>query len=378
MPGRESVWSRLSFLRTGLLFLMFWLVAPGPGLASAQAPTGATREIQVPAPSLAGNLVGTETTQAAAIYLPPSYASSPQRRYPVIYLLHGIFDSHQTWLRFIGLPAILDRMIASHRLPELIVVMPDGGNRYGGGYYRNSPVTGRWQDFIVNDLVRYIDQNYRTLAAPGGRAAVGWSMGGYGALHLAMERPGIVSVIYAISPCCLAPVEDLGFGNDAWRRAAAIKTPQDVEAALGRQDFLAVAGIGLLAAFDPALDAPPLFARFPFSYVRGDMVPDRPAADRFSSQFAINNVERTASALRSLKALALDYGINDSWAHIPPSTNAFSHRLGDLAVPHRLEIYVGDHRNRIAERLESTVLPYVGAALDRATDSAPPAGKSRQ
>jgi S-formylglutathione hydrolase len=353
-----------------MLVLLICLLAASP--LTAQPPAGTVREIEVPAPSLAGNLLGTPTVQAAAVYLPPGYATSPARQYPVIYLLHGIFDTHRTWLGFAGLPAILDRLIASHRLPEVIVVMPDGGNVYGGGYYRNSAVSGNWQDFLAHDLIGFVDRHYRTIAGAEGRAAVGWSMGGYGALHLAMERPGTVSVVYAISPCCLAPIEDIGFGNDVWRRVIALRGPADLEAARARSDFYVVAGIGLLAAFDPAPGAAPFHVRFPFGFVRGELVPDRAAIDRFTARFALNRLESGAGGLRALRALGLDYGINDHFAHIPPSTAAFSHRLAQLSVPHRLDIYVGNHRDRIAERLESTVLPYVGAALDRPPERGQP------
>jgi S-formylglutathione hydrolase len=336
---------------------------------SAGAQSGTVTHVQVPAPSLNGNLVGTPTSQAAVIYLPPSYASSRDRRYPVLYLLHGLYDSSSVWTRLIQLPTIADRLIAKDRLPEMIVVMPDGGNRYGGGYYRNSPVTGRWQDFLAEDLTRFVDGNYRTQGEPDGRAIAGWSMGGYGALHLAMERPGVVSVVYAISPCCLDLVDDIGFGSELWKRAAAIKTPQDVDDALNRKDMFAAAGVGLLGAFDPAPDAPPLYVRFPCQVVGRDLIVDRPAVNRLVAQFAINNVERTASALKSLTALALDYGINDTFAHIPPSTAAFSRRLTELSVPHRLESYEGDHRNQIATRLESRFCPSSAKRLTEARRS---------
>lgn len=323
----------------------------------------AIQEVVIPAPSLAGNLVGTPTTQAGAVYLPPSYGDEKGRRYPVIYLLHGIYDDHSVWLRFAGIKPMLDRLIRSGRLAEAIVVMPDGGNRYGGGYYRDSAVTGKWQSFLAEDLVGYVDRRYRTIASPNGRAFVGWSMGGYGAIHLAMERPGIASAIYALSPCCLSPIEDVGLGNDTWKRTAEIRTEQDLAGALARQDYFAVAGIGILAAFAPNLDSSPFHVRLPFRIEQNRVIPDRKEYDRFSDAFAINRIAQTANALRGLRAFGLDYGIDDHFAHIPKNTSDFSNRMTEFSIPHRFEVYRGDHRNRIRERLEEVALPFVGQAL---------------
>lgn len=333
--------------------------------AAPAIPRGRVVEIVVPANSLAGNLLGTPTEQAAAIYLPPGYEGAPERRYPVIYLLHGIFDRHGVWIEAFGVPEILDLLIAEERIPEVIVLMPDGGNRYGGGFYRNSPVAGKWEDFVAVDLVDFVDASFRTLARPGGRAVVGHSMGGYGAVHLGMERPDRFSVAYAMSPCCAAPVDDLGFGNDAWKRAYRMETPEAIDQALEGNDFYPVAALGVLAAFSPAPGKPPLFVDFPFEVVRGEVVLDQAEYARYLAAFPLYRVAETRDALTRLRALALDYGIGDQFLHIPEASRELSHRLAELRVPHRFEVYDGDHRKQLPERLESVVLPYVAAALDR-------------
>lgn len=351
----------------GKLFVMAalalaWLSAPVPE-ASAQA-RGRIDDIRIAAPSLQNNLVRTETEQNVAVYLPPSYRRASNRRYPVIYLLHGIFDSRMTWIEYVGAPAILDRLIAAGRIPELIVVMPDAGNVYGGGFYRNSPVTGNWRNYITGDLMREIDRRYRTLARPGGRAIAGWSMGGYGALHIAMERPGLYSAAYAISPCCLAPVEDLGFGNQSWSRAYSLRSSEELQGAIERREFYTVAALGVLAAFNPDPNAPPFHVDFPFDIEGGQLAFDAPAYNAYLAKFPVYRVAETRDALAGLRALGLDYGIDDQFPHIPIATTEFSQRLAELRIPHRFDVYDGDHRQRVAERLESVVLPYLAAALD--------------
>ena len=322
-------------------------------------------EYEVPAPSLKGNLIGTPTTQAVSVYLPSGYDAHPRRHYPAIYLLHGYGDTRKTWLDYIHIKDILDRDIAAGRIPETVVVMPDAANVYGGGFYRNSPVTGRWADYIADDLIRYIDGHVRTLAREGGRAVVGWSMGGLGAISQAMDRPGLYAAAYAISPCCLAPIEDAGYGNDAVGRAMAFRSPDDIKASLAKSDFYPVAVIALLAAFSPDPNNPPFYVRFPFKEEDHQLAPDDSVYDAFLARFPLYRVEAARAALARLRAFGIDYGIEDQFADVPAATRALSAKLAELRIPHRFEVYRGNHRNRVAERLETVVLPFVANVLDK-------------
>ncbi len=224
---------------------------------SSAQDAGRVVKVEVPAPALKSNLLSTPDIQGAAIYLPPGYDQRTNLRFPVVHLLHGIFDDYGVRIEHFDIPAILDRLIATGETPELIVVMPNAGNLYGGGFYRNSTVSGNWGDYIAGDLIEYVDTQFRTLARPESRAVVGHSMGGYGALNLAMNHPGVFSVVWALSPCCLAPIEDLSFGNDAWRRASAVTKPEDLQNLLDSRDFYPIAILGIVTAFSPDPDAAP-------------------------------------------------------------------------------------------------------------------------
>ena len=89
------------------------------------------------------------------------------------------------------------------------------------------------------------------------------------------------------------------------------------------------------------------------------------AFDAYVARFPLWRIWQSRDALLSLRALGLDYGVNDQFAHIPSATRAFSQRLGELRIPHRLDVYTGDHRVEVPDRMETVVLPYIGAALDR-------------
>ena len=316
-------------------------------------------ELEVPASALTGNLLNTPIIQSAVVYLPPSYDAQPDRRFPVLYLLHGIFDDSGVWIENVGVPAILDRLILEEELPELIVVMPNAGNKYGGGYYRNSPVSGNWADYIADNLVEHVDAQFRTLSDASSRAVVGHSMGGYGALNLAMTRPDVFSVVWALSPCCLTPTEDLGFGNDAWRRAASIQGPEDIQSLVNSEDFYPIAILGIVTAFSPDVDAAPIYGDFPFDIVRGEVVLDDIAFDQYRDRFPVRQVRNAKENLRSLRGLGMDVGIGDQFLHIPAGTLEFSQQLGEERIPHVLELYAGDHRQSVGQRLESFILPWV-------------------
>lgn len=345
-----------------LLALLPPAAAQEPAIATGR---GTVLELTVPAPSLAGNLLGDPAEQPAWVYLPPGYDRSPDRRFPVLYLLHGFGDSPRVWTEAWDLPGILDQLIAAAAVPELIAVMPSGRNAYLGSFYLDSPVTGSWGQYIALDLVGFIDQRFRTLPEAASRGLAGHSMGGFGALHLAMAHPGVFAAVYAMSPCCLDLAEDLGHGNQAWRRALALATREDLTRAMEARDFYALAYAALTAALSPAPDRPPLYLDFPVRQDprRGELFPAEPAHSRWRARLPAQRVAAARAELLALRALALDYGVDEQFAHIPAATLAFARSLAEHRIPHRLEVYDGDHRDRYPERLRTRVLPFFGQAL---------------
>lgn len=339
--------------------------------AHAQVATAVGSRVDVhvvDAPSLAGNLIGDATEKRVLVYVPPGYDADTDQRYPVVYLLHGIFDSPDLWIDYYHIPAMLDRMIEDGRLPAAIVVMPDGGNQLGGGFYRDSPVSGRWAEFIADELTAYVDREYRTDAWREARAVAGHSMGGYGAIHLTMERPDVFGIAYAMSPCCLAPIEDIGQSNDVWRRAAEVESWDEIGAAAEARDFWLVGSMGILTAFSPAPESPPMFVALPFGVLDGERVVNEDVFKAYRARFPLHRLDQHWPALASLEGLAIDYGIGDQFSHIPVGSRRFSERLAQLRVPHVLDVYDGDHREEIAERLERIVFPFIAERLTRPAD----------
>jgi S-formylglutathione hydrolase FrmB len=147
---------------------------------------------------LAENPLGDPARRDVIVMLPPSYDQSSTRRFPVVVLLAG-YSGNGWQLAFNraawqpSLPARLGDAMRAGRVREAIVVAPDCFTRYGGSQYVDSPAIGRYQSYLCDELVPFVDGALRTIPRREARAVVGKSSGGYGAMVLAMQRPDVVA-----------------------------------------------------------------------------------------------------------------------------------------------------------------------------------------
>ena len=143
-----------------------------------------------------------------AVDLPASYDSG-ERRYPVVYALHGLFEGAGFWERR-GLTAILQGLRDRNEVPEFLVVAVDGGN----SFFVNAP-GGRYEDLVTRDLIEHVESTYRVVPGREGRALLGVSMGGYAALRIAFTQPGLYRAVAAHSALLLEkpPTHEEGAGR---------------------------------------------------------------------------------------------------------------------------------------------------------------------
>ncbi len=126
-----------------------------------------------------------------AIYLPPDYEHST-RSYPVLYLLHGAGDDQTGWIQFGEVLHLTDKAIKEGKATPMIIVMPDAqsGER---GYFNN--INGKWnyEDFFFQELMPFVEKNYRIKGEKRFRAIAGLSMGGGGSFMYALHHPELFS-----------------------------------------------------------------------------------------------------------------------------------------------------------------------------------------
>lgn len=142
-----------------------------------------------------------QTHRAYNVFLPQSYEADTDRKYPVLYLLHGMLDTNHGWTMRGHLKDVMDQLTASGEACEMIIVTPDaGGNIYAGDWngYFNMPGWA-YEDFFYKEFMPHIEKTYRVVGDKQHRAIAGLSMGGGGATSYAQRYPHLYCAAYAMS-----------------------------------------------------------------------------------------------------------------------------------------------------------------------------------
>lgn len=144
------------------------------------------------------------------IYLPPGYFKEPQRRYPVMYLLHGARGNEVTWIERGDCLKTLDSLYAGGAVDEFILVLPNSNNYFGRKDYKNGravnavrafwTVDGDAESFFMKDVVAAVDGRYRTIPDKNGRAIAGMSTGALQAMYISANWPDSFAYVGLFSP----------------------------------------------------------------------------------------------------------------------------------------------------------------------------------
>lgn len=301
--------------------------APTPRPTVA-APQMAVKTDQITSAALEGNLFGDPATRPFYVLLPPSYDTS-EARYPVVYVLHWFTgdESALVW----KFKAAMDTLLRAGEVEEMILVFPNASNRLGGSMYLSSPTIGDYETYISQELVGYVDANYRTLAQSASRGITGCSMGGDGAIHLALKYPAVFSVAapdsatydYSQDPTLAVAVADL--------RAE----PADLDAIANDPLWHPIAWYASAAAAAANPDNPPFYFDLPFTVVDGKGQVVQEVIDRIVATDAVHDLERYRQGSDRLRAVMLYHGEFDAVAPIELA-RAFGERLAEAGVDYEL------------------------------------------
>jgi len=174
------------------------------GLSVSSTYNGSPTKFVINATSkaIAQNAINDDNEVTLHVLLPPSYLTTT-RSYPVVYFLPGFgeyageIEAYQS--------SAFQAAFAANPDHEFIVVGVTGSNRLGGSFYVNSPATGNWEDYVMQEVIPFVDGKYRTIKSRDARGLYGFSMGGFGAFNLGLKHPDIFAAVFAASPGLLAP-----------------------------------------------------------------------------------------------------------------------------------------------------------------------------
>jgi S-formylglutathione hydrolase FrmB len=305
---------------------------------------------ELEAEALRGNPLGDPARRPLLLWLPPGHGSGPPL--PAVYFLHGFTGSARGWANVTpfqpSVPERLDALVAAGTVPPLVGVFVDGWTALGGSQWLNSTAVGRYRDYLVRDVVPFVEARYGTAPRPAARAVVGKSSGGYGALVMGAHHPDVFGHV-------ASHAGDAGFEYcylpDFPRAAAALQGTDPAAWMAGflgrcrqarpRGDDHAVLNVLAMAAAYSPLSGAPLGLELPFDLATCALRPEVWA--RWLDHDPVRFVPRHLDALRALRSVWIDCGTSDEF-HLRWGARAVVAALRAAGLEPRHEEFDDGHR----------------------------------
>jgi hypothetical protein len=320
--------------------------------------------------ALAANPLGDPAERPVVVYTPPGYDAQASRRYPALYVLHGYTGdvaaliSARPWET--NVLQWTDRVIRELRMPPALIVLVDGFTRLGGSQYVDSIHNGQYATYAVRDVIGHVDATYRTIAAEGGRAVLGKSSGGFGAMHLVMEHPGVFAAFASHSgdsyfpyahPPAFATVQRVLEAHEFDIR----KFVEVFERKHKRSpaEYTTMEMLAYTAAYSPR-SATAFDLDLPFDTSSGELI-----EEVFARWLAFDPAERVKdrhAELARLRLRYLDCGRRDEY-NLDIGARVVARRIRELGLDVRHEEFDDDHRN-VGYRY-AVSLPALAEVLDK-------------
>jgi len=308
--------------------------------------------------NIAHNKTGTDPVRKMLVYLPAGYDESSSQRYPVIYFLPNPFeDSVRFDFDHRDAQDLFDQAIAAGVIDKFILVAVDMNTPLGSSWYVNSSATGNWEDFVIQELVPYIDANFKTLPNRDSRGIAGIFIGGYGAIRFGMRHPDVFGSVYAMHPVGTGT----GVGQSAaipkWDILANAKSMDDVQKDAGTRIFTT-----MFQAHLPDTDKPPLYIDLLARQENGQLIIDAKLMERFRNNFYLETmIGEYADNLKSLRGFKFDWDRSDANYDHVFANQAFTRKLREYGIAHQAEEYNGtwgDSNWGVDGRFYTEVLPF--------------------
>jgi S-formylglutathione hydrolase FrmB len=301
--------------------------------------------------TLKGNPLGDPHVRPLWVYVPPGYDDDPQGRYPSIYVIQGLTGQLDMWRNRApfrkNFPERADELFGTTDTPPCVLVFVDAWTSLGGSQFVDSPGTGNYHTYLCDEIVPFVDREYRTLAEAGHRGIAGKSSGGYGAMITPMLRPDLFGGLAthagdALFEACYLP----GFRESA----RTLRDRYDGSFEAFWADFRARPGISkpgddtllndwcMAACYSADADGT---VRLPYDATTAELVPD--VWERWLAWDPVRMAAGHADTLRSLNAIYIDAGTRDEW-YLDLGAEAFRRALEEIGVTDvHFELFEGKH-----------------------------------
>jgi hypothetical protein len=298
---------------------------------------------------LAGNKLGDPAQRPLWVYTPPGYEDGGGV-YPSVYVIQGLTGQIDMWRgRAAFRPnylELVDDLFATEQAPPAIVVLVDAWTSIGGSQFLNSPATGRYHDYLCEELVPFVDEQYRTVARPEKRAIQGKSSGGYGAFVTPMLRPDLFGALAshagdALFEACYLPEfpksvralrDEYGGSYDSFWKDFRSRPAFSKES-----DGVLLNDWCMAACYSAEDDGT---VTLPFDVETGKLIDE--VWERWLVWDPVRMVPRYADALRSLKAVYIDAGKKDEW-FLDNGAVAVKKELDAIGVESFFELFDAGH-----------------------------------
>lgn len=330
--------------------------------ALAESPQGQVLDRQITSTNFSQNKAGISPVRKMAIYLPPGYNVS-SRRYPVIYFLPNPFeDGYRFVFDHRDAQGVFDHSIACGVIQGFILVAVDMNTPLGSSWYVNSLATGNWEDFMVRELVPYIDANFKTIPNRNSRGIAGIFIGGYGAIRFGMRHPDVFGAVYAMHPVGTGTGVSVSAALPKWSILANAKSMDDV-----KQDWRTQIFTTMYQAHLPDPDRPPLFIDLLARQDGDQLIIDAKLMERFRNNFLLETmIPQYADNLRSLRGFKFDWDRSDANYDHVYANQAFTRKLNEFGIAHEAEEFNGAWGEAywgVQGRISTEVLPFFARHL---------------
>lgn len=298
---------------------------------------------------LQDNPLGDPSVRDLIVYTPPGYEPQSNLKYPAVILLPAFGNDNYSSLKHdpfsYSIIERLEMLSEGQKCGNMILIVVNCFNRLGGSQYINSPAIGNYEDYLIKEIIPFIDKEFNISK----KAIMGKSSGGYGALVLGMKHPDLFNAVaahsfdsgfeYCYIPDFPASIRTLGKYD---KPSKWLEEFWNAEEKRTKDDYATLNILSMSAHYSPSLSSNDLSIDLPFDTISGNFRIN--VWERWKQNDPINMLDELSENLKKIGYLYLDCGANDEF-NLNIGTKSFSQKCHSLGIKHEYLVFHGGHFN---------------------------------